>query len=450
MKTSDKKVGIVSLGCDKNRVDTEIMLTYLGDAGYKFTSDPKRADIIIINTCAFIEAARKEAVETIDEMLSYKKSGYCEKLIVTGCMPQKYLSTLQRDFPEVDMFLGIDVYPYIAKLIAKSYRENKQITVIGGADTVPRVKNRKITTPGHYAYLKIADGCNNYCTFCTIPYIRGKYRSQKLEDLVDEAKDLVNAGARELILVAQDITKYGSDLYGKPQLVKLIRQLTKIRDLEWIRLLYCYPESVTNDLIKEIVTNPKLCNYLDIPLQHVSNNVLKAMNRHIDNAGIVKLLENLNNAPEKIAIRTTFMVGFPGETENDHKMLCDFVKKYKLTHVGFFEYSKEDGTVAAKMPNQVPDSTKHKWLNELIKIAESNAKFNNKQFIGKTLNVIYEGIDYDLNLFFGRTEFQAPEVDNLVYFRSKELVEIGNIYKVKITGSLDQDLKGERIYESSK
>jgi len=445
MKSNEKTVGVVSLGCDKNRVDTEVMLTYLKEAGYTFTSNPEDANIIIINTCAFIEAARNEALDTIDQMLDFKKHGKCEKVIVTGCMPQKYLPMLKKEFKGVDVYVGIDDYSNIAKIIKKSYKDNQPFCVTHNADSIYHVKNRMITTPNHYAYLKIADGCENYCTFCTIPFIRGKYRSKPIEEVISEATDLVNAGAREIILVAQDVTKYGVDKYGKPSLVKLIKQLSKIKGLVWIRLLYCYPELVTDALLKEIVNNPKLCNYLDIPFQHVADNVLKMMNRHIDNKKTVELVEKIAKLPEKVFIRTTFMVGFPGETEQDHKLLCEFVKKYKLAHVGFFEYSKEEGTVAAKMPNQVSEKTKHKWLNELINIAEDNIKFNNKQFYGKTLDVIFEGIDYDRNLFYGRTEFQAPEVDNLVYFKSKQLVEVGNVYKIKIVGSIGCDLKGERV-----
>lgn len=445
IKQKDKLIGIVSLGCDKNRVDTEVMLTYLQNAGYAFTSDAKMANIIIINTCAFIENARKEAMDTIDDMLKFKKKGKCEKIIVTGCMPQKYLPQLKKEFPKVDAFLGIDHYPEIVNIIDELYKTNKHADYCGNADTIPHISNRLITTPNHYAYLKIADGCENYCTFCTIPFIRGRYRSKPIDQLLDEAKNLVDGGAKELILVAQDVTKYGTDVFGKPALVDLIKKLSKIKGLKWIRLLYCYPELVTDELLNEMVTNPKLCNYLDIPFQHVSNNMLKLMNRHIDKDGIIKLIEKIQNLPQKVAIRTTFMVGFPGETEQDHKEMCDFVKKYKLTHVGFFEYSKEDGTVAAKMPNQVDKKTKQKRLLNLINIAEKQSKINLKNLIGQTEDVLYEGIDYNEELFFGRTQFQAPEIDNLVYFKSKDFVDIGNFYKVKITRVFGDDLKGEKI-----
>lgn len=440
-----KLVGIISLGCDKNRVDTEIMLTYLQNAGFQFTNDPQEAQILIINTCAFIEKARKEALDTVDEMLAYKKHGKCEKIIVTGCMPQKYLPLLKEEFPKVDAFLGIDHYPEIVDIIDQLYQTKKQLYFCGNADTIPHIDNRVITTPEHYAYLKIADGCENYCTFCTIPFIRGKYRSKPIDQVVDEAKALVNGGAKELILVAQDVTKYGVDFSGKPALVDLIHQLSKIKKLMWIRLLYCYPEQVTDELLDEMVNNPKLCNYLDIPFQHVSDNVLKMMNRHIDYNGIVNLIEKINALPQKIAIRTTFMVGFPGETEEDHKLLCEFIKKYNLAHVGFFEYSKEEGTVASKMQNQVPARIKRKRFLELIAIAEKNKKQQMRKSIGQTAEVIYEGIDYDLQMFYGRTQYQAPEIDNLVLFKSRELVKIGQFYNITITGSIGDDLKGEKV-----
>lgn len=439
-------VGVISLGCDKNRVDTELMLTFLKDANYKFTSDPSKADIIIINTCGFISTARKESMDTIEEMIEYKKLGTCKKLIVTGCMPQKWLSEMRKELPEVDVFLGIDEYEHIVSHIENSFTEGKhKIIKSGTTETIPYVKNRVITTPMHYAYLKIADGCDNYCTFCTIPQIRGSYRSRDLETIVSEAIDLVNNGARELIIVAQDITRYGTDIYNKPSLVKLVKRLSDIKGLKWIRLLYCYPEEITSKLVTEMQDNPKLCNYIDIPLQHISNNILKRMNRKSTKEEIIELIEYIKSQPKFIAIRSTFMVGFPGETEEDFKELCDFLQKYKLHNVGFFAYSKEKGTPAAKMPNQVPEKIKKKRLIKLIKLQRKITKQNNKEFIGKTLTVCYEGIDFRKGMFFGRTEYQSPEIDTLVYFKSPELVDIGCSYKVKITKVKGYDLVGEHI-----
>lgn len=440
------KVGVISLGCDKNRVDTELMLTFLQNDGYEFTSDPTKADIIIINTCGFISSARKESMDTILEMSEYKKIGTCKKLVVTGCMPQLWLKEMREEFPEVDIFLGIDQYPNIAKIIKNSF-ENKQTKQIrsGSVDTIPYVQDRVVTTPGHYAYLKIADGCDNYCTFCTIPYIRGSYRSRNMEVILHEATDLVKNGARELILIAQDITRYGTDLYGKPKLLELVRELSKIEKLEWIRLLYCYPEAITAELIDEMQNNPKLCNYIDIPLQHVSDNILKRMNRHTDKKQIVELIEKIKKQPKFIAIRTTFMVGFPGETQEDFDELYEFIKKYQLTHVGFFTYSREEQTPSAKMPNQIAENIKKKRLVELVKLQKKIALKNNSEWIGKTVDVCYEGIDYEAGMLFGRTQYQSPEIDTVVYFNTSLPLELGKMYKVKIKKVRGYDLVGQVV-----
>lgn len=440
-----KLVGIVSLGCDKNRVDSEIMLTYLRNAGYKFTSDASNADIIIINTCGFIKNARNESMDTINEMSEYRKNpnARCQRLIVTGCMPQKWSNEMREEFPEVDIFLGIDQYQDIVKIIEASYEKSKKIVKIGEQNAIPFIKDRMVTTPLHYAYLKIADGCENYCTFCTIPFIRGKYKSQSMENILDEAQGLVDNGATELILVAQDISRYGMDKSGKPQLVQLIRKLSKIEKLKWIRLLYCYPEMLTDELIAEIVNNPKVCKYIDIPLQHIANPVLKRMNRRTTHGDIVNLIDKIQSQPVYIAIRTTLMVGFPGETEEDFDELCAFVERYKLMHVGFFAYSKEEGTAAALLPDQLNEDVKRRRLLKLVRIQKKIAQEINHRFVGKTIEVCYEGIDYDRQLFFGRCEYQTPEADTLVFFKSKHPLEIGKYYKVKITRVIGYDLKGE-------
>lgn len=447
MKPKQKMlVGVISLGCDKNRVDTELMLTFLQDAGYGFTNDPSKADIIIVNTCGFIASARQESMDTIEEMIEYKQMGTCKRLVVTGCMPQRWLKDMRKDLPEVDIFLGIDQYPHIAKHLEDSFA-NKETKIIktGSMETIPYVKNRIITTPMHYAYLKIADGCNNHCTFCTIPSIRGEYRSRNMDILIQEATDLVNNGAREIILIAQDITRYGTDLYGKPKLLELIQKLSAIKNLEWIRLLYCYPEQIDDKLIEEMVTNKKLCNYIDIPLQHAADKVLKRMNRRSTKKDIETLIEKLQNQKVPIAIRTTFMVGFPGETDEDFKELYEFVKKYKLQHVGFFAYSQESGTPSGKMPNQVPEKIKQKRLVELVRLQKKIAIENNKKMIGKVIDVCYEGIDYHKGLFFGRSQYQSPEIDTICYFKSDTITEIGSVYKVKIKKVRGYDLVGERI-----
>ena len=438
-------VGVVSLGCDKNRVDSEIMLSYLSQAGYKFTSDASNADIIIINTCGFIENARSESMDTINEMVSYRTDpkSRCKRLIVTGCLPQKWSGDMRNEFPEVDIILGIDQYPNIVNIIKTSFEQEKKIVKVGSTNALPYIKERVVTTPMHYAYLKIADGCDNYCTFCTIPYIRGRFRSMDIDNLYEEAVSLVEHGASELILVAQDISRYGEDKTGKCELVKLIRKLSTIEHLKWIRLLYCYPEKLSDELLNEIINNPKVCKYIDIPLQHIADNVLKKMNRKTTHKKIEELLTKIKNADKFIAVRTTLMTGFPGETEEDFAELCEFVQKFKLMHVGFFAYSKEAGTPAAELPGQVDEDIKTRRLLKLIKIQKKIAAEVNKSFVGKTLEVCYEGIDYDKQLFFGRCEYQTPEADTLVFFKSKKPIDIGKIYKVRITKVKGYDLQGE-------
>lgn len=438
-------VGVISLGCDKNRVDSEIMLTYLSEAGYKFTSDASNADIIIINTCGFIETARAESMDTIAEMIEYRKNPKyrCKRLIVTGCLPQRWSSNILNEFPEIDIILGIDSYPDIVNILKASFDTNKKFVKVGSTKNLPYIKDRVVTTPSHYAYLKIADGCDNFCTFCTIPFIRGRYRSMDIDNLFEEATKLVENGAEELILVAQDISRYGEDKAGSPQIVKLIQKLSTIEDLKWIRLLYCYPEKLSDELLNEIITNPKVCKYIDIPLQHVSDKVLKRMNRKTCQKDIVKLLEKIKNAPEFIAIRTTYMVGFPGETEEDFAQLVDFIQKYKLMHVGFFAYSKEQDTTAANFVDQIPDDVKTRRLLKVMRIQQKIANDINRSFVGKTVEVCYEGIDYERQLFFGRCQYQTPEADTLVFFKSKKPIDIGKFYKVKITKVKGYDLQGE-------
>lgn len=442
-------VGLISLGCDKNRVDSEVMLTYLKNAGYKFTSDASNADILIVNTCGFISGARSESMDAIAELSEYRKdpNARCKRLIVTGCMAQKWSNQTREEFPEVDIILGVDQYADIVNIINTSFNKKKKIVRVSGTGSIPFIRNRVITTPMHYAYLKISEGCDNYCTFCTIPYIRGRYRSKSMEDIYDEAVDLTNNGATELILVGQDISRYGTDKSGKPELVKLIKKLSTIKKLKWIRLLYCYPEMITDDLLDEMVKNPKLCKYLDIPMQHVADGVLKRMNRKTSYADIVNLVERIQKLPVYVAIRTTFMAGFPGETEEDFNKLCEFIQKYKLMHVGFFAYSKEEGTVAATLPDQVDEDIKRKRVVKLHKIQRKVVAEVNKLFIGKTLEVCYEGIDYDRQLFFGRCCYQTPEADTLVFFKSKKPVDIGKMYKVKIKKVIGYDLQGEIEYE---
>ena len=425
----NKKIGIVSLGCDKNRVDTENMLYYLKDGAFEITNDYSVADIIIVNTCAFIESARVEAIDTILEMAEYKKSGKCKQLIVTGCLPEKYRDQLVEGIPEADAFLGVREYEKIAKVIGMSDKDSEL------------TDKRIITTPQHYAYLRIADGCDNHCTFCTIPSIRGKYKSVKIEDVLSQASDLEKMGVKEIILVAQDVTSYGKDIYGSYQLVNLLKKLSEF-NFEWIRLMYCYPELVSDELIEEISTNPKIAKYVDIPLQHFVDGILKLMNRRSRKEQIVSIVNKLRAKCPDIAIRTTFMVGFPSETEEQFYNLCDFAKEYKLDHVGVFAYSKEDDTPSAKIKGHLDEEIKLERVDILGAILEENNLKANEKFVGKTVKVLYEDIDYERNMFVGRTQYNAPEIDSVVYF-SGEFADVGEFYNVKITAVDGYDLIGE-------
>ncbi len=424
-----KKIGMVSLGCDKNRVDTENMLYYLKDR-VEVVADYEEAEAIVINTCAFIESARAESIDAILEMAEYKKIGNCKQLIVTGCLPQKYKAELEESLPEVDAFLGVNEYEKID-------------SVLNGGDVAPKTDERILTTPAHYAFLRVADGCDNFCTYCTIPSIRGKYRSQPMEKLLLQAEKLEKDGVKEVILVAQDVTSYGKDLYGKPSLVPLLQRLSRF-DFKWIRLLYCYPELVTDELIDEIATNPKIAKYIDIPLQHADDGVLKKMNRRSTQAQIASVLQKLKQKCSDIAIRTTFMVGFPSETQEQFENLCRFVKEQDFSHVGIFAYSKEEDTPSAKIKGHLSDETKAERVEILGKICQQKAFARNQAMIGQTVEVLYEDIDYERNLFVGRTEQNAPEVDGFVYF-SGEFADVGEVYKVKITAMDGYDLIGEIV-----
>ena len=430
------KIGIVSLGCDKNRIDTENMLYYLKGGEYSVVDDYSEAQVIIINTCAFIESARIEAIDTILEMAEYKKTGKCEKLIVTGCLPQKYLNELKDELVEVDAFLGVNEYEKIANCI------NSQNSI------AEKTNKRILTTPQHYAYLRIADGCDNFCTFCTIPSIRGKYRSKSLEEVISEANSLIANGVKEIILIAQDVTSYGKDLYGKPSLVMLLKELSKL-DVRWIRLMYCYPELVSDELIEEIANNDKIVKYIDIPLQHVSDKILRLMNRRSRKAQICELIKKLREKCPNIVIRSTFMVGFPGESEEDFAQLCGFCEEYKLERVGIFAYSKEEDTPSAKIKGHLSDDIKEERVDILGSILQDGMIGHNSSYVGQVLDVVYEDIDYDKNMFVGRTSFDAPDIDSVVYFTG-EFADVGEIYKVKITAVDGYDLKGEIVDEFTK
>lgn len=424
------KIGVVSLGCDKNRIDSENMLSYLQDDGYELTGDPAQADIIIVNTCGFIDSAKNESIDTILEMSEYKKDN-CKYLIVTGCLTQRYMQELQEGFPEVDMFLGTANYHILPQLIKDLVAGRSQRSYTNDKDVRHFSPRRVLTTPYHYAYIKIAEGCDNKCTYCAIPSIRGKYTSRKIEDIVEEAKQLVkDYGIKELILVAQDVSRYGIDIYGEIRLIELLERLSEV-DVEWIRLLYLYPENVDEKLIDYIVSNPKVCNYIDIPCQHISDGILKLMNRRVSSEQIYKLIEMIRSKGD-FTIRSTFIVGFPRESEEDFAKLEEFISVAKLDRCGFFAYSQEEGTPACRLSGQIDEDVKLARQEKLYSLQESIMLEKMKSRLDSVVDVLYEGIDYDMQIFYGRSMFDAPEIDTKVYFVADMPLEIGRIYKVKL------------------
>lgn len=430
-----KKVGFVSLGCDKNRVDTENIITTLSrHSSFEFVGDSSQANIIIINTCAFLKVARDEAKSVINQMAKFKKSGSLEKLIVCGCLPLLSKEDVLKKFKSVDAVFVPDEYKEIDNKIFELYGVNAQKP---DKDNIGRM----LTTPRHYAYLKVADGCNNRCAYCKIPFIRGYYKSEPMNELVNEANILCERGAKELILVAQDLTRYGCDI--KSNIVDLLKNLTQIKKVSWVRLLYCYPEKITDELINEIKENPKIVKYIDVPLQHISNNVLKLMKRRGDKKQIISLIKKLRREVEGIKIRTTFMVGFPGETKKDFKELCSFLKRFKLDNVGFFKYSREEGTASYDYENQVEEAEKDRRLEIVQNIQRRIAEKKNKKFIGKTLKVLCDSFNSKYKFFIGRPYFSAPEIDFEVWFKSQKAISVGSFVDVKIVDFKDDCFIGE-------
>ncbi|MBR2967594.1 MAG: 30S ribosomal protein S12 methylthiotransferase RimO [Clostridia bacterium] len=426
---------VISLGCDKNRVDTEKMLYRLRGM-FDVVADIEQADVIIINTCGFIEPARVEAIDTILEAIECK-SRRCSKLIVTGCLPQKYMDELKESLPEVDAFLGTNDYDKIVDVINCDQR-----VCYNSSNPCVEIAGRIMTTPPHYAYLKIADGCDNFCTYCTIPSIRGKYRSVPIEQLISEARELVSSGVKELILVAQDVTRYGIDLYSSYKLVELIRELSKL-DLSWIRLMYCYPELVTDELIDEVVSNDKVVKYMDVPLQHIDGDILRKMNRTTSENDVLTLIDKLIS--KGIAVRTTLMTGFPTESDEQFDKLCQFVSSKKLRHVGVFAYCEED-TPSKKIKGKVPVRVRQNRAKTISLLHKGNVALYNKSMIGKIVRVLYEDVDYDKMMFVGRTADCAPEIDTFVYFKA-DYASVGEFYNVRVIGVKGYDLIGEVVNE---
>lgn len=436
-----KTVGMISLGCDKNRMDSERLLGFLQDE-YEITNDIAQTQILIINTCAFLESARKESIETVFSCLPYKENGKLEKIIMTGCLPQKFIGDIFEELSEVDGFLGTFDGSLLKQLITDLYA-GFRVNYVGKGDALKC--ERYLTTPNHYAYLKIADGCNNHCTYCLIPKIRGCYKSEKIDDLIDEAKNL--GEVKELILVAQDTTRYGVDIYGKPMIVELIRKLSALENVGGIRLLYCYPELVTDALIEEFKTNDKLIKYIDIPLQHASDRILKLMGRKSTESGNLALIEKLKENVPDIAIRSTFIAGFPTESEEDVEILANFLRKAKLFNAGFFAYSREPDTPAYKLDGQLKSGEKQKRTRYLYKVQNAVMGEILDGFVGKELDVVCDGTDENVTEFFGRAWFSAPDIDGKIILWSEGLIEQGKTYKVLVKKRRGSDLYGEILYE---
>ncbi len=439
------KVGIVSLGCDKNRIDTEIVLEKVSKE-YELTTDAKNADIIIVNTCGFIEKSKQESINTILEMAEYKNKYKCKLLIATGCLTQRYGKELLELMPEIDILLGVNDYEKLNEYINDFIKNQKKIVKCNYSNEIINEGNRIISTQKHTAYVRIAEGCDNFCTYCIIPKIRGKYRSRKLENIVDEVNELARKGVKEVILVAQDTTRYGIDIYGEKKLPELIDSISKIKDIKWIRVLYCYPEEITRELINVLKENIKVCKYLDIPIQHASNEVLKRMGRKTDKESITSIIDSLREQIPNIVLRTSIIVGFPGETNENFEELKDFVAEYKFDKLGVFTYSQEEDTPAALMKDQIDEEIKKQREEELMLLQKNISKEINSKKVGKVYEVIAES--FDGGYYEGRSSEMAPDIDGSIIFKSDLPIKIGDIVSVKITKTLEYDLIGVVQYES--
>ncbi len=441
------KVGFVSLGCPKNLLNTEVMLAKLVNHGMELVAEDIEADVIVINTCAFIESAKNEAIENILDIAWLKKNRSLKGIVVTGCLPQRYRDEIFKEMPEVNCILGTGSLDDICEAVEIAYKGGKYSS-FGDIDKVALGGERVVTTPEYFAYVQIAEGCDNFCSYCVIPSIRGRFRSRNMTEIVDEVKDLVSLGVREVCLVAQDTTRYGEDIYGTYALDSLIEEISKIDEIKWIRVLYCYPDRITDGLIEEFKTNDKLLKYIDMPIQHIDDDILSAMNRRDTSAGIKDVIEKLRREIPGIVIRTTVIVGFPGETEKQYKELRDFIKATKFERLGVFEYSREEGTPAYDMPNQVPESVKKKRMETIM--SDQNRIHNdyNAHFVGSELEVICEGYDEVSESFYGRSYADAPDIDGKVYFSAPRRVRDGEFVKVAITEVLDYDLVGKLTEES--
>ena len=440
-------IAFVSLGCDKNLVDSEHMLGLLHEAGFTLIGDESEAEVLVVNSCCFIEDAKRESIEQILDVAKYKETGKCKALIVTGCMAQRYKQEILDEMPEVDAVVGTTSYDKIVETVTEVL-ESKGVKV-QRFDTIDRehLENmpRILTTAGYFAYMKIAEGCDNKCTYCIIPSLRGKYRSRPLEQLKKEAEKLAKDGVSELILVAQDTTLYGTDLEGDTTLATLLRELSSVEGIEWIRILYCYPENITDELIEEIKTNDKVCNYLDIPIQHAADPVLKRMARKSTNSQLIEKMTKLRKEIPGIAIRTTLIVGFPGETEEDFEVLCNFVKEMRFERLGVFTYSQEEDTPAAKLDNQIDEDVKAKRKDIIMSIQHDISEALTHEKVGRTMRVLIEGKLANESVYLARTYQDSPEIDGQVFVQYEGELISGDYVDVKITGASDYDLIGELI-----
>lgn len=450
-------VGFISLGCSKNLIDTEIAIGKFKEHNYKIVNEESLADIIVINTCGFIDSAKEEAIQTILEIADYKQKR-CKYLIVMGCLVQRYYEELKKLIPEVDLWIKIDEYDYLWEKIENLVKSNiveksktntsKQISKIPPMPMFEQhdFMNRTVTTGNNFAYLKIGEGCSNRCTYCAIPYIRGPFVSRKKEDIIEEAKGLAKKGIKELIIIAQDTTKYGVNIYGESKLAELLEELSKIKEIKWIRFLYSYPEGITDELIEVVSKNPKIAKYFDIPIQHIADDVLKRMNRRTNKKQISDLIQKIRTNIPDATIRTTLIVGFPGETKEDFEQLLEFVKQAKFDKLGAFTYSKEEGTPAEKLPNQIHGNTKKSRYNKIMEVQQKISNENLKNKIGKTYEVLIENISFDKQFYIGRTMQDVPEIDGLVYIKNNDDgKKLNNFVKSKIIDVSNYDLIAEII-----
>ncbi len=437
------KVGVVSLGCNKNQVDSEVMLGLLRDGGFTITANAQEAEILVINTCGFITAAKEESINTILETARLKEDGNLRTLVVAGCLAQKYKDELLSEIPEIDAVVGTGDFPAIVEVINQSLSGTRVDRVGAARYLYDHEAPRILTTSGLTAYIKIAEGCTNCCSYCVIPELRGPYRSRREESILQEAATLAAGGAQELILIAQDTTRYGLDLYGEFRLAGLLRKLVRIEGLQWIRLLYCYPAYFTPELITTVAEEPKICKYFDIPLQHANDRILKAMNRQGNQAEVVRLLEQIRAAIPNVTLRTTFIVGFPGETDSEFATLLDFIRQQSFDRVGAFVYSQEEGTLAADMPGQIPEQVKQDRYDQLMQVQLEISRAKNEMLINHEISVLLEGkTSEDPELYVGRSERDAPEIDGVVYVQCRREPQ-QSLVQVRITGAGDYDLMGE-------